>query len=58
MLTGITEDDWSIVPEVFLAVQTRSGKPGHNYGRFLEPLHYFTVHNVSWRALPREINVS
>jgi transposase len=54
MLTGMTEDDWSIVLEVFDAVQTRSGQPGHDDRKFLEALHYFTVHNVTWRALPRE----
>src|SRR5471030_2453974 len=54
MLTGMTEDDWSIVLEVFDAVQSRSGEPGHNDRKFLEALHYFTVHNVTWRALPRE----
>jgi transposase len=54
MLTGMTEDDWSIVLEVFDAVQSRSGEPGHDDRKFLEALHYFTVHNVTWRALPRE----
>jgi hypothetical protein len=28
MLTGMTDDDWSIVLEVFDAVQSRSGEPG------------------------------
>ena len=54
MLTGMTEEDWSIVLEVFDAVQSRSGEPGHDDRKFLEALHYFTVHNVTWRALPRE----
>jgi len=54
MLTGMTDEDWSIVLEVFDAVQSRSGEPGHNDRKFLEALHYFTVHNVTWRALPRE----
>ncbi len=54
MLTGMTDEDWSIVLEVFDAVQTRSGEPGHDDRKFLEALHYFTVHNVTWRALPRE----
>jgi transposase len=54
MLTGMTEDDWSIVLEVFEAVQSRSGEPGHDDRKFLEALHYFTVHNVTWRALPTE----
>jgi transposase len=54
MLTGMTDDDWSIVLEVFDAVRSRSGEPGHDDRKFLEALHYFSVHNVTWRALPRE----
>jgi transposase len=54
MLTGMTEDDWSIVLEVFDALRTRSGEPGRHDREFLEALHYFMVHNVKWRALPRE----
>jgi transposase len=54
MLTGMTEDDWSIVLEVFDAAQSRSGEPGHDDRKFLEALHYFTVHHVTWRALPAE----
>jgi transposase len=54
MLTGMTEDDWSIVLEVFDAAQSRSGEPGHDDRKFLEALHFFTVHSVTWRALPRE----
>ena len=54
MLTGMTEDDWSIVLEVFDAAQSRSGEPGHDDRKFLEALHYFTVHNITWRALPAE----
>src|SRR5690348_2205729 len=54
MLTGMTERDWSIVLEVFAAAQSRRGEPGHDDRRFLEALHYFTVHNITWRALPAE----
>jgi transposase len=54
MLTGMTEDDWSIVLEVFDAAQSRRGEPGHDDRKFLEALHFFTVHNVTWRALPAE----
>ena len=54
MLTGMTEDDWSIVLEVFDAAQSRRGEPGHDDRKFLEALHYFTVHNITWRALPAE----
>lgn len=54
MLTGMTEEDWSIVLEVFDAAQSRSGEPGHDDRKFLEALHFFTVHSVTWRALPKE----
>ena len=36
MLTGMTEDDWAIVLEVFDAVQSRRGEPGHDDRKFLE----------------------
>ena len=54
MLTGMTEEDWAITLEVFDAAQSSRGEPGHNDRKFLEALHYFTVHNISWRALPAE----
>jgi transposase len=54
MLTGMTEDDWSIVLEVFGAAQSRRGEPGHDDRKFLEAVHFFTVHNLTWRALPKE----
>jgi transposase len=54
MLTKMTEEDWEIVLEVFDAVQSERGEPGHDDRRFLEALHYFTVHSITWRALPAE----
>ena len=54
MLTGMTEEDWAITLETFDAAQSRSGEPGHDDRKFLQALHYFTVHNVTWRALPAE----
>ena len=54
MLTGMTDDDWSIVLEVFEAAQSRQGEPGHDDRKFLEALHFFTVHSITWRALPVE----
>ena len=54
MLTGMTEADWRIVLEVFAAAQSARGQPGHNDRRFLEAMHFFTVHNITWRALPAE----
>jgi transposase len=52
MLTGMTEDDWAMVLQVFAASCSRRGAKGRNDRRFLEALHYFTVHNITWRALP------
>ena len=54
MLTRMTEEDWSIAVEVFQAVRSKRGEPGHDDRKFLEALHYFTVHNITWRALPVE----
>ncbi len=54
MLTGMSEGDWEIVLEVFEAAQSRRGEPGHDDRKFLEALHFFTVHNITWRALPAE----
>jgi transposase len=52
MLTGMTEEDWSVVLEVFEAAQSNRGEPGHDDRKFLEAVHYFTVHSITWRALP------
>ena len=54
MLTGMTERDWRITLEVFDAVQSSQGEPGHDDRKFLEAIHYFTVHSITWRALPEE----
>ncbi|MGA8291490.1 MAG: transposase [Rhodoplanes sp.] len=50
----MTEDDWAIVLQVFRAVRSRRGDKGRDDRKFLEALHYFTVHNITWRALPAE----
>jgi transposase len=54
MLTGMTEEDWTTTLAVFDAAQSRRGEPGHDDRKFLEAIHYFTVHNITWRALPAE----
>ena len=54
MLTGMTEADWDLAVEVFRAVRSRRGDKGRDDRKFLEALHYFTVNNVTWRALPSE----
>lgn len=52
MLTHMREEDWEIAVEVFRAVRCKRGEPGHDDRKFLEALHYFTVHNITWRTLP------
>jgi transposase len=52
MLTRMTDEDWERVVQVFRAVRSRRGGKGRNDRRFLEALHYFSVHNITWRALP------
>ena len=54
MLTGMTERDWSIVLKVFDAAQSSRGEPGRDDRKFLEAVHYFTVHSITWRALPSD----
>lgn len=54
MLTTMRDEDWAIVLEVFRACRSRRGDKGRNDRRFLEALHYFTLHNITWRALPPE----
>ena len=54
MLTRMTDEDWAIVLAAFRAARSRRGDKGRDDRRFLEALHYFTVHNLTWRALPAE----
>lgn len=54
MLTRMTEADWEIVLTVFRAARSRRGEPGRDDRKFLEAIFYFTVHNITWRALPAE----
>ncbi len=54
MLTRMTDEDWDRVVQVFRACRSRRGDKGRNDRRFLEALHYFCVHNITWRALPAE----
>jgi transposase len=54
MLTAMRDEDWAIVLEVFRASRSRRGAKGRDDRRFLEALHYFTLHNITWRALPVE----
>ena len=54
MLATMTEQDWKIVLQVFHASRSRRGDKGQYDRRFLEALHYFGVHNITWRALPAQ----
>ena len=54
MLTRMSEEDWAVVLPVFEASRSRRGDKGRNDRKFLEALHYFSVHNLTWRALPAE----
>jgi transposase len=50
----MTEEDWAIVLQVFEASRSRRGDKGRDDKKFLSALHYFAVHNITWRALPAE----
>ena len=52
MLTTMRDEDWAIVLEVFRACRSSRGDKGRNDRKFLEAFHYFTLHNITWRALP------
>ena len=57
MLTKMTEEDWVLVLEVFHACRSRRGDKGRDDRKFFEALHYFTVHNITWRALPAKVRL-
>ena len=52
MSTKMTDTDWGNALEVFRASLPRRGAKGRDDRLFLEALHYFSVHNITWRALP------
>lgn len=54
MLTQMTQADWVLTVEVFRIVRSKREEPGHDDRKFLDALHYFTTHNIMWRALPAE----
>lgn len=54
MLTKMTDADWEIVVAAFRAARSRRGDKGRDDRKFLEALHYFCVHNITWRTLPAE----
>jgi len=54
MLTQMTNEDWAVTLDVFRASRSRRGDKGRDDRKFLEAMHYFSVHNITWRALPAE----
>jgi len=54
MPTGMSEDQWALVVDIFRAARSKRGVKGRDDRRFLEALHYFSVHNITWRALQTE----
>ena len=54
MLTRMTDEDGAMVLEVLAAACSRRGDKGRNDRRFLEALPFFTLHTITWRALPAE----
>ena len=52
MSTRMSEKDWEHTIMVFRACLPRCGRKGVDDRLFLEALHFFTVENVRWRALP------
>ncbi len=52
MSTKMSEEDWAHTLAGFRACLPRRGRKAGDDRRFLEALHFFTVENVRWRALP------
>jgi len=52
MSTRMSEEDWAHTLEVFRACLPRRGRKAADDRLFLEAMHFFTVENVRWRALP------
>jgi transposase len=52
MSLRMSERDWEIALEVLRACLPARGAKGRDDRLFLEALHFFAVHNISWRALP------
>lgn len=52
MSTRMNEEDWQHTVMVFRACLPRRGRKAADDRLFLEALHFFTVENVRWRALP------
>lgn len=53
MSTTMSEKDWDVVVSVFRGCLPHRGDRGRNDRLFLEALHCFSVHNITWRAPPK-----
>ncbi|MGI9438004.1 MAG: transposase [Geminicoccaceae bacterium] len=51
----MSETDWQVTLTAFRACLVRRGDRGRDNRLFWEALHYFAVHNITWRALPARI---
>jgi transposase len=52
MSLKMNEADWEIALEIFRACLPARGAKAKDDRLFLEALHFFAVHNITWRALP------
>lgn len=52
MCTKMNEADWTLALEVFRSCLPARGAKAKDDRLFLEALHFFAVHNITWRALP------
>jgi len=52
MSLKMSEQDWAVTLEVFRACLPARGAKARDDRLFLEALHFFAVHNITWRALP------
>ena len=57
MSTKMNETDWEIALEVFRACLPARGAKAKDDRLFLEALHFFAVHNITWRALPERFGL-
>jgi len=53
----MNETDWEIALEVFRACLPARGAKAKDDGLFLEALHFFAVHNITWGALPERFGL-
>ena len=54
MSTKMDGADWALALDIFQACLPRVGAKAKEDRLFLEALHCFTVHNITWRALPEK----